>query len=83
LKISSEKCTKTCGLTCAKRHFRQFIAEDMQELADAPKFVDKDFMPWYKGIVKSKRLHNVDDAGARGSRNAGCGHRNIFQIMIE
>ena len=28
----------------------------MQKLADVPKFVDKDFMPWYKGIVKSKRL---------------------------
>jgi hypothetical protein len=55
----------------------------MQDFADMAKSVDKDFSPWYKGIVKSKRLHNVDDAGARGSRNAGCGHRNIFQIMIE
>jgi hypothetical protein len=28
----------------------------MQDFADTAKSVDKDFSPWYNGIVKSKRL---------------------------
>ena len=41
----------------------------MQEIADLAKFVDKAFLPWYKGIVKSKRLQKRTPP-AREARDA-------------
>ncbi|MBR1566868.1 MAG: hypothetical protein IJ649_08905 [Oscillospiraceae bacterium] len=49
--------------------FGNFFAEDMQEIADLAKFVDKAFLPWYKGIVKSKRLQKRTPP-AREARDA-------------
>lgn len=61
----------------------QKIAETMQNIADEAGCVDKGLTAWYKGTIKSKRLHKANDTGARGCRNAGCGHGTKTNITIE
>jgi hypothetical protein len=51
----------------------------MQEIAGRAKSVDKGFGPWYKGIVKSKRLHKRTTPAREviGTQGADTGFINI------